>query len=72
MMIGTMVGNFPNPVTIGRDIASGKIDDFPWQAYMYFVLACLLSLAGLIAQCVMKKKDEKDKHKKGDHYVNLK
>jgi len=72
MMIGTMVGNFPNPITIGEQIKAGKYDSFPWQTYMYFCFTIALSIAGIVVQCIMKKHDEKHKDKKGDHYVNLK
>jgi len=71
-MIGNMIGNYPNPINVSEDVMSGKIDSFPWQVYMYFALSLAMSIIGIVVQCYMKGKDDKNKKKdKKDHYERL-
>jgi len=72
-MIGNMIGNYPNPINVSQDILSGKIDEFPWQVYMYFSLSVVMSIVGLAFQFHMWRKDKKkeEKTKSQDLYARL-
>lgn len=59
-MIGTMIGNYPAEDTIAARIKAGQYKSMPWQVYLYLSLALVLSITGIVVQCILKKKhDEK-------------